>query len=797
MAANISASPNRATHSTAFKLLQTARARSAQSLALTGNLALSLISLAALIATSEGGTALAQTKGSSYDSLLRQATQTADNGNMLQAINNLTLTIEKYPNRPEAFLHRALVRRQIGDLKGALLDLDKALALQPNYVSALIQRAAVRHRLSDSKAAKVDIERAVSLAPGNAQAYAERSAIKYALGDLQGALADYNTSATINPEMGKRFNKALKPTVNAGFNDYVKVNADQDSKGDSKGESKAESKLETKPETRTETRAENKAEPIKNIAIRTSQIQADFKIEGNGLAPDAVPPQLAQFTSGQAGQVQNQTINTDKVKLVKRQPLKAIGSNSANLQTNLQTNLQAHNQAQSRAKNSAYGGQPAKAENANAQSKINSSPGKYTSRELAHLNNEAAKAISAKQFDKAIDMLEKIVSSSPGYMHARDNLVIAHNNRGLQQALRNPKEAIKEFRAALFLDTAREVSRRNLNSMMKEAGLNPLDAAERSREAAKLIEAGDLDGAFVELSEALRLQNDRGTRMQLARLIDKMENRDSEQAAFAILENSPPTSASNSQPNAQPYIEEQAAPSQESSTKLAQANEPAQTVQSDQNNHNIPNTPNETPVPPSNISAAETAKSEIDTQPSQPSQSSPPTQTTQSTQTAQPTPAAPPAVTALIDNRPPAFDSESLLSRIETSPDDVLIVAKQFLEEGNYRDSEIILLKLVEAIAHKSETQPDAVNKSMEAVREIALESLALIYQKQSRLEQAETKLKELLKLVESKSRDELHMGKINSDLARLTKTMGKLEESAAYEAKANLILNKLSNSQQ
>jgi tetratricopeptide (TPR) repeat protein len=762
--------------------MQTARARAAQSLALTGNLALSLISLAAFIATSEGGTALAQTKGSSYDSLLRQATQTADNGNMLQAINNLTLTIEKYPNRPEAFLHRALVRRQIGDLKGALLDLDKALALQPNYVSALIQRAAVRHRLSDSKAAKIDIERAVSLAPGNAQAYAERSAIKYALGDLQGALADYNTSATINPEMGKRFNKALKPTVNAGFNDYVKVNADQDSKGDSK----AESKLETKPETR----AENKAEPIKNIAIRTSQIQADFKIEGNGLAPDAVPPQLAQFTSGQAGQVQNQTINTDKVKLVKRQPLKAIGPNAANLQTNLQT----HNQAQSRAKNSAYGGQPAKAENANAQSKINSSPGKYTSRELAHLNNEAAKAISAKQFDKAIDMLEKIVSSSPGYMHARDNLVIAHNNRGLQQALRNPKEAIKEFRAALFLDTAREVSRRNLNSMMKEAGLNPLDAAERSREAAKLIEAGDLDGAFVELSEALRLQNDRGTRMQLARLIDKMENRDSEQAAFAILENSPPTSASNSQPNAQPYIEEQVVPSQESSTKLAQANEPAQPVQSDQNNHNIPN---ETPVPPSNISAAETAKSEIDTQPSQSSQSAPPTQTTQSTQTAQPTPAAPPAVTASIDNRPPAFDSESLLSRIETSPDDVLIVAKQFLEEGNYRDSEIILLKLVETIAHKSETQPDAVNKSMEAVREIALESLALIYQKQSRLEQAEAKLKELLKLVESKSRDELHMGKINSDLARLTKIMGKLEESAAYEAKANLILNKLSNSQQ
>jgi tetratricopeptide (TPR) repeat protein len=792
--------------------MQTARARAAQSLALTGNLALSLISLAAFIATSEGGTALAQTKGSSYDSLLRQATQTADNGNMLHAINNLTLTIEKYPNRPEAFLHRALVRRQIGDLKGALLDLDKALALQPNYVSALIQRAAVRHRLSDSKAAKVDIERAVSLAPGNAQAYAERSAIKYALGDLQGALADYNTSATINPEMGKRFNKALKPTVNAGFNDYVKVNADQDSKG----ESKAESKLETKPETRAETRAENKAEPIKNIAIRTSQIQADFKIEGNGLTPDAVPPQLAQFTSGQAGQVQNQTINTDKVKLVKRQPLKAIGSNSANLQTN----LQAHSQAQSRAKNSAYGGQPAKAENANAQSKINSSPGKYTSRELAHLNNEAAKAISAKQFDKAIDMLEKIVSSSPGYMHARDNLVIAHNNRGLQQALRNPKEAIKEFRAALFLDTAREVSRRNLNSMMKEAGLNPLDAAERSREAAKLIEAGDLDGAFVELSEALRLQNDRGTRMQLARLIDKMENRDSEQAAFAILENSPPTSASNSQTNAQPYIEEQVVPSQESSSKLAQANEPAQPVQSDQNNHNIPNTPNVTPVPPpsnipvpSNIPAPETSKSEIE---AQPTQSAPPTQTTQSSQAqssqaqpsqaqpaqaqssqAQPTQAAPPAVTASIDNRPPAFDSESLLSRIETSPDDVLIVAKQFLEEGNYRDSEIILLKLVETIAHKSETQPDAVNKSMEAVREIALESLALIYQKQSRLEQAETKLKELLKLVESKSRDELHMGKINSDLARLTKTMGKLEESAAYEAKANLILNKLSNSQQ
>ncbi|MBX9941796.1 MAG: tetratricopeptide repeat protein [Candidatus Obscuribacterales bacterium] len=737
---------------------------------MTSNVALSLIALAALIATTNGDIALAQTKGSgsSYDSLLRQATQIADNGNMLQAINNLSLTIERYPNRPEAYLHRALVRRQIGDLKGALLDLDKALALQPNYVSALIQRAAVRHRLSDSKSAKVDIERAVSLAPGNAQAYAERSAIKYALGDLQGALADYNTSATINPEMGKRFNKALKPTVNAGFNDYVKVNADQETKPESKQENKADIKQDA---------------PIKNIAIRTSQIQADFKLEGNGIAPDAIPPQLTQFTTGQASQssqLQNQSINTDKVKLVKRQPLKAIGQAPA----------------QTAVKSSANCGKAAKIESTSAQSKLNGSPGKYTSRELAHLNNEAAKAISAKQFDKAIDMLEKIVSSSPGYMHARDNLVIAHNNRGLQQALRNPQEAIKEFRAALFLDAAREVSRRNLNSMMKEAGLNPLDAAERSREAAKLIEAGDLDGAFVELSEAVRLQNDRSMRMQLARLIDKMESRDSEQAAFAILENSPPTTASNSQPSLENQGNTATSPTspateiarsekvekvekeqvtqgqtQEGALRLAQANEPAQAAQNNQSN---PTNPTEPPFQaPPTIQTPDAPNSSSDAAPL----------------------AKEPAET--VDNRPPAFDSESLLSRIETSPDDVLIVAKQFLEEGNYRDSEIILLKLVETIKHKSETQPDTVNKSMEAVREIALESLALIYQKQSRFEMAEAKLKELLKVVESKSRDELHMGKINSDLARLTKSMGKLEESAAYEAKANLILNKLSNSQQ
>ncbi|HND68703.1 MAG TPA: tetratricopeptide repeat protein, partial [Candidatus Obscuribacter sp.] len=154
-----------------------------------------------------------KTANRAYDNLVKQATQALDNGDYLNAINLWTKTINDFPNKSEPFLQRAVVRRQIGDLKGAQLDLDKALELSPNLAPALIQRAAVRHRLLDMKGAQADIERAVELAPNNYQAYAERGSIRYALGDLQGALADYNTAMTINPEMGKRLNKAVQPQV--------------------------------------------------------------------------------------------------------------------------------------------------------------------------------------------------------------------------------------------------------------------------------------------------------------------------------------------------------------------------------------------------------------------------------------------------------------------------------------------------------------------------------------------------------------------------------------------------------
>ena len=52
-------------------------------------------------------------------------------------------------------------------------------------------------------------------------------------------------------------------------------------------------------------------------------------------------------------------------------------------------------------------------------------------KDLAALNNRAVGEINAKEFSKAIASLEELIKASPDYAHAKENLVIAHNNYGL------------------------------------------------------------------------------------------------------------------------------------------------------------------------------------------------------------------------------------------------------------------------------------------------------------------------------------------------------------------------------
>ena len=145
-------------------------------------------------------------------------------------------------------------------------------------------------------------------------------------------------------------------------------------------------------------------------------------------------------------------------------------------------------------------------------------------KDLAALNNRAVGEINAKEFSKAIASLEELIKASPDYAHAKENLVIAHNNYGLELAAKRPREAIKQFHAALFLDIKQNAIRKNLESLIVEMGMNPKNNADRLALAEEALKEDDGEGAYVESMEALRLRNTPEARQKMMRAIAKLDS---------------------------------------------------------------------------------------------------------------------------------------------------------------------------------------------------------------------------------------------------------------------------------
>jgi tetratricopeptide (TPR) repeat protein len=158
----------------------------------------------------------------------------------------------------------------------------------------------------------------------------------------------------------------------------------------------------------------------------------------------------------------------------------------------------------------------------------------YTSTELAHLNNTAVHEINLKHFASAIKTFERLLEISPNYAHAKDNLVIAHNNYGLELAMRHPEEALKQFRAALYLDPSQAAIRKNVSAIMRENGQDPTSIEDRMTIADQCLAKGEAEGAFIELSEALRIKNTSQLREKLQAALAAINNTDSRRANQAL-----------------------------------------------------------------------------------------------------------------------------------------------------------------------------------------------------------------------------------------------------------------------
>ncbi len=97
------------------------------------------------------------------------------------------------PKLTGAYLHRAIGRRETGDLAHALDDVSQALTLgTADPAGAYYLRADLRLRLKDYKAAIPDYDQAIALDKDFGDAYAGRSVARLETGDEAGAWADAN-----------------------------------------------------------------------------------------------------------------------------------------------------------------------------------------------------------------------------------------------------------------------------------------------------------------------------------------------------------------------------------------------------------------------------------------------------------------------------------------------------------------------------------------------------------------------------------------------------------------------------
>lgn len=663
-------------------------------------------------------------------------------GDFLGAIDIWTRVLETHPNMPEALLSRAALSKQIGDVRGALADLDHAVEVAPHNANAYIARAAVRRRLNDNKGAEEDLTRAIEISPHTYQAYYDRASLRFAINDMPGAMNDYNCAYGINPDLGKQASRAIQPQL-AKQKETANISVDE-----------ALSHLSAGINKRNGSNGANNG------------LQIDI---GREPLPHQNLNQLKE-TTAQTNPT-NQTITT---KDLTKDPTHDY----------LKTRSQSH-----------------------------AAPEEYSSlsaAQIAKLNNSAVSDINNKKFDAAIKTLNGLIEAQPDYQQAKDNLVIAHNNFALDLAAHKPAEAIKHFRAALYLEPGQTSIRKNLSSMVRELGMQPNNADDRLIMAEGCLREGDLEGAYVEITEGLRYKNSAVLRKQMQMVLAALAGE-----SFAnIPVQEPAHNNQNQQPQATPPVVAQSpteqvqppATSQQIAQTAIQPQSPPQQLASSAGQvpsalasmEQIQVRPGEAEdeLPPAPVLATikpaytsvDQVREQVRAQEQVPVQEPVRIQEqaqiqdqvhgTGQTQTQEHTP-EPVAPSGHVNH-------EMIKVTLESSPEEVLFMARQFIAERNYIDAEILLRKMADHFRSNSHEEKS------DSMLDTALEALSELYIRLGNYQKAEPTLKELITLRErNKGPNDAILGKTVIEYTQVLRLLGRNAEADHLEVKANTILNR------
>ena len=125
---------------------------------------------------------------------------------------------------------------------------------------------------------------------------------------------------------------------------------------------------------------------------------------------------------------------------------------------------------------------------------------------------------------------------------------------------------------------------------------------------------------------------------------------------------------------------------------------------------------------------------------------------------------------------------------LESSPEDILFMAKQFISEQNFLDAETLLNRLADHLRKKSIKE----ERTADPLLETTLETLSELELRLTNPHAAEPILRELITLRErNKGPNDPILGKTVVEYCQVLRTLGRTAEADRLEAKANAILNR------
>jgi tetratricopeptide (TPR) repeat protein len=122
-----------------------------------------------------------------------------------EKVRSFSEAIRLYPDYPEAFRHRGIVRHRNGDLQGALEDYNGAIRLKADDFHAFHNRGVIRDKMGDRDGAESDYQKAIRLKLDLAKPLLKRGIQSRREGQFEGAVREFNEAIRLNPEYAEAY----------------------------------------------------------------------------------------------------------------------------------------------------------------------------------------------------------------------------------------------------------------------------------------------------------------------------------------------------------------------------------------------------------------------------------------------------------------------------------------------------------------------------------------------------------------------------------------------------------------